>query len=49
MHEVLVDLHTFIQTQEVSGHSFGSRTADEANTKHPQTKRSGLLHRQVTS
>ncbi|MEU4246941.1 hypothetical protein AB0F15_05965 [Amycolatopsis sp. NPDC026612] len=44
MHEVLVlvGLDTFIQTQEVSGHRFGSRTAAGANTKHQQTKRSHL-------
>ena len=43
VHEVLVDLDTFIQTQAVSGHRFGSRTAAGANTKHPHTKRSYLL------
>ena len=43
VHEVLVDLDTFIQAQEVSGHRFGSRTAAGANTKHPQTKRSYLF------
>jgi site-specific DNA recombinase len=43
VHEVLVDLDTFIQVQEVSGHRFGSRTAAGANTKHPQTKRSYMF------
>jgi site-specific DNA recombinase len=43
VHEVLVDLDTFIQVQQVSGHRFGSRTAAGANTKHPQTKRSYLF------
>jgi site-specific DNA recombinase len=43
VHEVLVDLDTFIQTQEVSGHRFGSRTAAGANTKHPRIKRSYLF------
>lgn len=43
VHEVLVDLDTFIQVQEVSGHRFGSRTDPGPNTKHPQTKRSYLF------
>jgi site-specific DNA recombinase len=43
VHEVLVDLDTFIQVQEVSGHRLGSRTAAGANTKHPQTRRSYLF------
>ncbi|HET6707968.1 recombinase family protein [Amycolatopsis sp.] len=43
VHEVLVDLGTFIQTQKVSGHRFGSRADPGANTEHPQTQRSSLF------
>ena len=42
VHDELVNLGTFIQVQQISGHRFGSRSAAGPN-KHPQTKRSYRL------
>ncbi len=43
----MVDLDTFIQTQEVGGHRFGSRSATGANTRHPHTKLRELCGRRM--
>ncbi len=43
VHEHLVTLEDWLLAQNVSGHRFGSRSTDNTNVKHPQTKRSYLL------
>ncbi len=42
VHDVLVDLDTFIQVQQISGHRFGFRSTPEPN-RHPHTRRSYLF------
>ena len=43
VHEPLVDLEVWLQAQTIGGHRFGSRSTDNLNVNHPQTKRSYLL------
>ncbi|WP_158559866.1 recombinase family protein [Prauserella sp. PE36] len=43
VHEPLVALEDWLKSQDVSGHRFGSRSTDNTNQEHPQTKRSYLL------
>ncbi|MDP8930129.1 MAG: zinc ribbon domain-containing protein, partial [Actinomycetota bacterium] len=40
---VAVKLDTWLHAQDIAGHRFGSRSGDNTNAKHPQTKRSYLL------
>ncbi|MEC3974357.1 recombinase family protein [Amycolatopsis sp. H20-H5] len=43
VHEALVTLDDWLQAQGISEHRLGSRSTDNTNVKHPQTKRSYLL------
>ncbi|GAA5109812.1 recombinase family protein [Haloechinothrix salitolerans] len=43
VHEPLVSLEDWIAAQNVSGHRFGSRSGNNTNINHPDTKRSYLL------